>query len=118
MDKAYRGYSGGLAYFCGVKITDELLEKLAGLSGLRFDATEKEAIRADLEKMIGFVDKINELDLSDTEPLLHISDNVNVWREDEPGNMLSSEEVFKNASMHDGKYFKVPKVINKNGSDE
>jgi aspartyl-tRNA(Asn)/glutamyl-tRNA(Gln) amidotransferase subunit C len=118
IDMALRGYSGGLAYFCGVKITDELLEKLAGLSGLSFDATEKEAIRSDLEKMIGFVEKINELDLSDTEPLLHISDNVNAWREDEPGNMSGREEAFKNAAMHDGKYFKVPKVINKNGSHE
>lgn len=118
MDRSFRGYSGGLAYFCRVKITDELLEKLARLSGLRFEEEEKSSIRGDLEKMIGFVDKLNELDLSGTDPLLHITNNVNEWREDESGHMLGQEEALRNAGLHDGQFFKVPKVINKTGSDE
>lgn len=114
----HSGHSGGYAYFCTVKITDELLEKLARLSGLRIDEQEKESFKEDLEKMIGFVDKLNELDLAEVEPLKHISENVNAWREDEPGNMVSREEALKNAGRHNGAFFQVPKVIKKNGSDE
>lgn len=80
---------------------------------LRFNDAEREAIRSDLEKMIGFVDKLKELDTSGVEPLLHMSEELNVLREDIPGNMLSREEALKNAPHTDGVYFKVPKVIKK-----
>ena len=82
---------------------------------LRFNESEKEQIRADLEKMIGFVDKLRELDTTGVEPLLHMSDNVDVLRDDIPGNMLSREEALQNAPGHDGVYFTVPKVIKKGG---
>lgn len=80
---------------------------------LEFSAEEKELIRADLEKMIGFVDKLKELDTEGVEPLLHMSTAVNVLREDVPGNMLSREEALQNAPHHDGVYFKVPRAIKK-----
>ena len=63
--------------------------------------------------MIGFIDKLSELDTTGVEPLLHISQNKNVLREDVPSNMLSRDEALKNAPHHDGVYFKVPKVIKK-----
>jgi aspartyl-tRNA(Asn)/glutamyl-tRNA(Gln) amidotransferase subunit C len=80
---------------------------------LRFNEEEREQIKSDLQKMIGFVDKLKELDTTAVEPLLHMSDNVDVLREDVPGNMLSREEALQNAPGHDGTYFKVPKVIKK-----
>ena len=80
---------------------------------LSFDEKEREEIKNDLQKMIGFVDKLKELDTAGVEPLLHISGAVNVFREDVPGNMLSREEALQNAPLHDGVYFKVPKVIKK-----
>lgn len=80
---------------------------------LQFDDAEREEIKKDLEKMIGFVDKLKELDTTGVEPLLHMSNNVDVLREDVPGNMISREEALKNAPQHDGNYFKVPKVIKK-----
>lgn len=63
--------------------------------------------------MIGFADKLNELDLKNVEPLLHMSEEVNVLREDEVKGSISREEALKNAAEHDGKFFKVPKVIKK-----
>ena len=96
-----------------MEINDALLDKLALLARLRFEDDEKTAIKSDLEKMIGFVDKLNELDTSEVEPLLHISENVNVFREDIVQNMCSSNEALLNAPMQDDQFFKVPKVINK-----
>jgi aspartyl-tRNA(Asn)/glutamyl-tRNA(Gln) amidotransferase subunit C len=96
-----------------MQVNDELIDKLSKLSMLQFNDREREEIKADLEKMIGFVDKLKELDTSGVEPLLHMSDHINMLREDVPGNMLSREEALKNAPDHDGVYFKVPKVIKK-----
>ena len=80
---------------------------------LRFNDEERVRIRKDLEDMIGFVDKLKEFDTSGVEPLLHMSSQVNILREDVPGNMLSRPEALVNAPHHDNKYFKVPKVIKK-----
>ena len=96
-----------------MEVTDSLIDKLAHLSRLKFEASEKEEIKADLQKMIAFVDKLNELDLADVGPLLHMSDEVNVLREDKVKDSINREEALKNAPDHDDKFFKVPKVIKK-----
>ncbi|HEU0111001.1 MAG TPA: Asp-tRNA(Asn)/Glu-tRNA(Gln) amidotransferase subunit GatC [Flavisolibacter sp.] len=96
-----------------MQVDDTLIDKLSKLSMLKFDAAEKEEIKKDLEKIIGFVDKLKELDTSGVEPLLHLSPNVNVLREDVVDHMISREEALQNAPLHDEQYFKVPKVINK-----
>ncbi len=94
-------------------INDELVDKLAMLSRLQFNETEKVSIKHDLEKMIRFVDKLNELDTTGIEPLMHISSNVNVLREDEVSQGCSREEALMNSPMKDQQFFKVPKVISK-----
>lgn len=96
-----------------MQVDDALIEKLAQLSMLKFNETEKEEIKADLQKMIGFIDKLQELDTTGVEPLMHMSDEVNVLRDDVSGNMLSRSEALQNAPHHDEQYFKVPKVIKK-----
>jgi aspartyl-tRNA(Asn)/glutamyl-tRNA(Gln) amidotransferase subunit C len=96
-----------------MKVTDQLIDKLAMLSRLKFDEKEKQEIRQDLQQMIGFVEKLNELDLKDTEPLLFMSTETNVFREDEIQGSVSREEALKNAPLHDEQFFKVPKVIRK-----
>jgi len=96
-----------------MQVDDALIEKLAELSMLQFTEAEKEEIKADLQKMIGFIDKLQELDTTGVEPLMHMSDEVNVLREDVVGPMLTEEEALKNATHHDAHYFKVPKVIKK-----
>jgi aspartyl-tRNA(Asn)/glutamyl-tRNA(Gln) amidotransferase subunit C len=96
-----------------MEVNDALIDKLAHLSRLEFDEQEKEEIKKDLRKMIGFVEKLNELDLEKVEPLIHMSDEVNVLREDEVKGSVSREEALKNAPKHDEQFFKVPKVIRK-----
>ena len=96
-----------------MEVNDALVDKLANLARLRFDDAEKEEIKNDLQRMIAFVEKLNELDLSGVEPLLHMSDEVNVLREDEVKGSISRAEALKNAPLHDEQFFKVPKVIKK-----
>jgi aspartyl-tRNA(Asn)/glutamyl-tRNA(Gln) amidotransferase subunit C len=96
-----------------MQVDDALIEKLAELSMLKFNEAEKEEIKADLQKMIGFIDKLQELDTTGVEPLMHMSEEYNVLRDDEVGPMLNQPEALKNAPHHDAQYFKVPKVIKK-----
>jgi aspartyl-tRNA(Asn)/glutamyl-tRNA(Gln) amidotransferase subunit C len=96
-----------------MQVDDALIDKLSRLAMLQFNDAEREEIKSDLEKMIGFVDKLKELDTTGVEPLLHMSDNADILREDIPAHMISREEALKNAPVHDDIYFKVPKVIKK-----
>lgn len=96
-----------------MEVNDALVDKLAHLSRLQFNETEKAEIKKDLQNMIGFVEKINELDLEGVEPLLHVSEEINVLREDKIEGSISREEALKNAPLHDEQFFKVPKVIKK-----
>jgi aspartyl-tRNA(Asn)/glutamyl-tRNA(Gln) amidotransferase subunit C len=94
-------------------VNDTLVDKLANLAKLQFDDTEKSAIKNDLQRMIQFVEKLNELDTTGVSPLLHMSDNINALREDEIKGSISREEGLKNAMKKDSQFFKVPKVIKK-----
>lgn len=96
-----------------MEVNDALADKLADLSRLDFGAAEKEEIKNDLQRMIAFVEKLNELDTTGAEPLLHMTDEINVLREDEVKDSISREQALKNAPEHDGRFFKVPKVIKK-----
>lgn len=96
-----------------MEINDTMVDKLAHLSKLEFNETEKAEIKKDLQRMIGFVEKLDELNLDGVEPLLFMSEEVNVLREDEIKGSVSREAALKNAPGHDGQFFKVPKVIKK-----
>jgi len=96
-----------------MEVNDEMVDKLANLARLQFNDTEKQSVKADLQKMIQFVEKLNELDTTGIDPLLHMSGRVNVLREDEVKGSIDREDALKNAPVQDGLFFKVPKVINK-----
>jgi aspartyl-tRNA(Asn)/glutamyl-tRNA(Gln) amidotransferase subunit C len=94
-----------------MEVNDALVDKLAHLARLKFGASEKEEIKKDLQKMITFVEKLNELDTTGVEPLLHMTDETNVLREDEIKGSISREDALKTAPLRDEQFFKVPKVI-------
>jgi len=96
-----------------MEITNELINKLARLSKLEFDETAKAAIQKDLQQMIGFIEKINELDTEEVEPLIHMSEDTNVFREDIAKTLITQKEGLKNAPAKNEEYILVPKVINK-----
>ena len=96
-----------------MEVNDALIDNLSNLARLEFNATEKEEIKKDLQRMILFVEKLGELDTTGVEPLLHMSPETNVLREDIPHGSVSRQEALANAPATDGIYFKVPKVIRK-----
>ena len=96
-----------------MEVNDELVNNIAKLARLEFKDDEKEEIKLDMQKMIAFIEKLNELDTTGVEPLLHMSENVNVLREDEVKGSITREEAFLNAPNHDEQFFKVPKVVKK-----
>jgi aspartyl-tRNA(Asn)/glutamyl-tRNA(Gln) amidotransferase subunit C len=96
-----------------MEVNNELVSNIASLARLEFEEHEKEEIKVDMQKMISFIEKLNELDTTGVEPLLHMSDNVNVLREDEVKESITREEALLNAPIHDEQFFKVPKVIKK-----
>ncbi|HQX97629.1 MAG: Asp-tRNA(Asn)/Glu-tRNA(Gln) amidotransferase subunit GatC [Chitinophagaceae bacterium] len=96
-----------------MEVNDAMVEKLAHLSRLQFNEKEKAEIKNDLQRMIAFVEKLNELDLDNVEPLLHMSDEVNILRDDVVKGSVSRLQALQNAPLHDEQFFKVPKVIKK-----
>jgi len=101
-----------------MEVNDTLIENLANLARLEFNDEQKQVIKKDLQRMISFVEKLNEMDTKGVDPLLHMSDDTNVFREDELKGSVSREEALRNAPATDGMYFKVPKVITANQKDE
>jgi aspartyl-tRNA(Asn)/glutamyl-tRNA(Gln) amidotransferase subunit C len=97
-----------------MQVDDALIDKLSRLSALRFGAEEREGLKNDLQKMIGFIDKLSELDTAGVPPLLHMSGNSNVLRDDEVFHPITKEQALQNAPRHDEQFIKVPKVIRKN----
>ena len=96
-----------------MEINDAMIDKLANLARLKFNETEKVQIKSDLQNMIGMIEKMNELDTTDVAPLLHITANVNVLREDMVEGSITNEEALQNAANKNAPFFIVPKVIKK-----
>jgi len=96
-----------------MEITNKLIQDIAALAKLEFDEQSAKQMKADLEKIIGFVDKLNEIDTEGVDPLIYLSEEVNVLREDEIKAVVSQVEALKNAPEKDSDYFKVPTVLKK-----
>ncbi len=96
-----------------MKVNTQLVERLADLAKLEFDEESRKEIEQDLEKIIGFVDKLSEVDTEGVEPLVHVNEDVNILREDQAKQELTQEQALKNAPVKDSDYIKVPKVLKK-----
>ena len=96
-----------------MEVNNKLIEDLSRLAKLKFDEKSAEKMKEDLNKMIGFVDKLSEIDTEGVEPLIYLSDEVNVLRADEIAHEVSQVNALKNAPQKDSDYFKVPTVLKK-----
>jgi aspartyl-tRNA(Asn)/glutamyl-tRNA(Gln) amidotransferase subunit C len=90
-----------------MQITHETLQKIAGLARLEILPGEEEGLLKNLEWM----DQLKEIDTEGVEPLTHVTDEVNVWREDVASTGISIEKALDNAPSPVETYFGVPKVI-------
>ncbi|HLG02501.1 MAG TPA: Asp-tRNA(Asn)/Glu-tRNA(Gln) amidotransferase subunit GatC [Bacteroidia bacterium] len=96
-----------------MKIDSKTVKDIAHLARLEFNPEEEERMITDMNRMLGFVEKLNELNTDNIEPLIYMTDEVNHMREDEVKDPLPHKEVLRNAPKHDSNYFKVPKVVEK-----
>ena len=94
-----------------MKVDVATVRRLAELSKLSFSENEETEMVDGLNEMIAFVDKLKELDTTGVEPLIFMTDETNVLREDKIESPISQAEALKNAPSKDMYYFRVPKVI-------
>jgi len=92
-------------------IDEETVDKIAHLARLELTGTEKQDMIKDMNKILGFMDKLNEVNTTGIEPLVYMTNGVNAFREDVVKQEITHEEALLNAPKHDSNYFLVPKVI-------
>ncbi|HCI43946.1 MAG TPA: Asp-tRNA(Asn)/Glu-tRNA(Gln) amidotransferase subunit GatB [Candidatus Omnitrophica bacterium] len=92
-------------------ITKEDVQYIASLSRIHLQGEEVERLTKDLENILGYVHKLEKLDVRAVEPTSHVLPLANVYREDEVKPSLPQAEVMKTAAAPHNGFFKVPKVI-------
>lgn len=93
------------------KITLQDVEYVAALAQLTLDDDAKQRLVKEMDDLLVYMDKLNELDTDDVEPMMHVEDITNVFREDIVTDSLDREAALKNAPKTDGEYFLVPKIL-------
>ncbi len=95
-----------------MSVTKKDVEYIANLARLKFDETELENFTHQLNDILSYMEKLNELDTENVEPLSHPIENTNVFREDIVKPSIERELALKNAPDKTDEFFVVPKVIN------
>jgi aspartyl-tRNA(Asn)/glutamyl-tRNA(Gln) amidotransferase subunit C len=94
-----------------MKIGPEEVRRVAALARLEFTPAEEELLTAQLDSILQFVDKLNQVDTSAVEPLAHVVDVVNALRDDRIVNQPATDLLLANAPAREKDFFKVPKII-------
>ena len=94
-----------------MSVTRKDVDHIATLARLEFSEAEKEHFTHQMNEILTYVEKLNELDTSNVEPLAHVIELNNVFREDVVQLSLSQATALQNAPSADDEHFKVPKVI-------
>lgn len=97
------------------KLTVDEVRHVAKLARLALNDEQLQKLGSQLESILAYVNKINQVDTTGIEPMAHALPASNVLRDDVVGPALPLEKVLQNAPEVDGPFFKVPKVI---GGDE
>jgi aspartyl-tRNA(Asn)/glutamyl-tRNA(Gln) amidotransferase subunit C len=97
-----------------MKIDERTLERIAELARLDLgDASARAAMMNDMQRVIDFVEKLNQVDTTGVEPLIFMTEEENVLREDVATLEITKQEALMNAPVKDSDYFKVPRVVDK-----
>ncbi|MFQ5803885.1 MAG: Asp-tRNA(Asn)/Glu-tRNA(Gln) amidotransferase subunit GatC [Candidatus Methylomirabilales bacterium] len=94
-----------------MKITYEEVEHVARLARLALSEEERERMRAQLDAILTYIDKLNHLDTSQVEPTSHVIPMTNVFREDKVRPSLSQEQALANAPDRQEALFRVPRIL-------
>ena len=93
------------------QIDSEIIDQVSILAKLELTETERQQAMEDMQKMLYYIDQLNELDTSQTEPMPHIFPIQNVFRDDEAVNGDDREAMLKNAPKQKDGQYQVPKTI-------
>lgn len=96
-----------------MEINDELIDHISSLAKLSFEGEKRDAIKNDLRNILKFMEKLNTINTENIEPLIFLSEEINVLREDIPNQTATHEDALKNAPKKDSDYFRIPKVLDK-----
>ncbi|MGM0589827.1 MAG: Asp-tRNA(Asn)/Glu-tRNA(Gln) amidotransferase subunit GatC [Bacteroidota bacterium] len=94
-----------------MSVTKDEVNYIADLARLQLDDQEAQYLAHDMNRILEFVETLNELDTEDVEPLEHVIELETQFREDKVGDQLPHEEALKNAPDADSDYIRVPRVI-------
>ena len=94
-------------------VDQQLIDQLAHLSRLSFDAETGKEMVHDLNRILSFVEKLSEVNTDGVEPLIYMVDETNVLRDDVVQLEITQSEGLKNAPKKDSDYFRIPKVLDK-----
>ena len=89
------------------------IKRIAELSKIHLSEEEQSKLSGDMEKILHYVEKLKELNTDSVEPTSHVLDLENVFRKDEMKDYQVRDEALDHAPHRDGKFFKVPKVVDK-----
>lgn len=94
-----------------MKLSAQEVEYVAHLARLEITPQEKEKFTAQLNDILLYIDKLNELDTKGVEPMSHAIGVTNAFREDQVAESIGTEKTLANAPDGRGEFFRVPKVI-------
>ena len=94
-----------------MKIDKESLKKIAHLARLEIKSEEEESLLISMDSVLSWMEQLDEINTEGVEPLTHIMDESNIWRQDISENTLSRAEALANAPSKNDTYIMVPKVI-------
>jgi len=96
-----------------MEINNKLINKLADLAKLKFNNKAKEVIKSDLKNILIFIEKLKEVNTKNVEPLIYLTEEINILRDDKSSNNCKQEDALKNSPLQDSDYFKVSTVLKK-----
>ncbi len=94
-----------------MKLSREEVQRVAVLARLRLTPEEQSSLTDELDRILGYMDKLNQLDTADVDLLSHAANITNTLREDRVTNRPNADALLANAPDRDGTFFKVPKII-------
>ena len=95
-----------------MSVTKDDVQYVANLARLQLNDDEAEHLKEDMNKILGYMEKLRELDTTDVQPLEHVTDDTSTeFRKDVAKEPISHKDALKNAPDADSDYFRVPRVI-------
>lgn len=96
-----------------MKVTEDIVDHIAHLARLEFEGERKTAIMEDMNRIVNFMEKLQEVDTENVESLIFMTKEINHLRADKAQETLTQKDVLKNAPKADSDYFRIPKVLSK-----